>query len=231
MTLDADGMPIINRAHWLNFPDLMTFAKKDNGGGKDDEDDEDDEDEDDDEDDPDEDDPDEGKTVEQLRAELRTTRDRLSKASGSSATKRAKIKELRGQLEAKGVKTETGAEGKTDIDLEAEREAAKAEGRKEGERLVKSSKAEAALALAGATKVDRLVKLLDLDELELENGKVDGLDEAIDELKSDYPELFSTKRRRKSIAGERDAEDANKSGKAKTASDRQMEYARTGRKS
>lgn len=229
MTLGPDGMPIINRAHWLNFPDLMTFAKHDTGGGKDDEGDDDDEDDDDDDED-EADDPDEGKTVEELRAELKQTRDRLSKASGSSASKRAKIKELKTALEAKGAPAGKGTEDKTDVDLDAEREAARIEGRKEGERLVKSSKAEAALALAGATKVARLVKLLDIDELELIDGKVDGLDEAIDELKGDYPELFSTKRRRKSIAGEKDDEDAGKSAKPKTSSDRQLEYARTGRK-
>lgn len=61
---------------------------------------------------------------------------------------------------------------------------------------VVNSAARAALLEAGGNKPDRLLKLLDHDELDVrENGTVDGLDEEVDRLRDEYPELFTSRRR------------------------------------
>jgi len=209
--------------YWAR-PGLRLGIDPDGGGGNDDGNDNDDEDDDenDDEDD-DEDDPDEGKSVDDLRAELKSTRAAIAKANGSSAAKRAKIKELKGKLDKAG---KPGDDGKPadDADVEARIAAARAEGKKDGDRNVMASKAETALVKAGAAgdKTARLVRLLDFDDLEIDDdGGIDGLAEAIDQLRADYPELFAAKSKRRSTAGGDDRNGSERNRTPKTATERQ----------
>jgi hypothetical protein len=196
--------------YWAR-PGIALFAKKtddgaEGGGGDDDEED------DDDEDDDDEDDDDLGELSEdELRAELKKTRDSLSKASGSSKAKRDKIKRLNAELaEARKPKTDkpkTAAGDDDHVDAEAIKAAAKAEARAESDTRIRKTAARAELKAAGipADQVGRLIGLIDLDSLDVDDeGEVDGLDDAIDELKADWPQLFNVKsirRQRKSAAG------------------------------
>lgn len=219
---------------WYSLPELQHAGKSD----PDPDEDEDDEDEGEDEGDDDEgdDDPDEGKSEADLKAELKAVRDSLTKASSGGKSKRQKIKRLEGELaaaKATAPKVEAG-QGETPAELEARIEAAKGEGRKEGEAVVIAAKAEAALSAAGVQAgkgLARLVKLLDVGELALESdGTVDGLDEQIDELKEDYPELFAKPRRkRESVSGKGDRNGGDGGAPTTSASARQAR-AITGRK-
>lgn len=207
-------MPTLDNIHKIDAPfwarpGFVSFAKKDDGdgGGKDDADDEDD-----DEDEDEEDDDDLAElSDDELRAELRKTRESLSKASGSSKTKRDRIKALKTELEEakRGGKPAAKKDGDDDKpDIEAIREAARLEGQKAGEVTVKRAKVETALAAAGVADskaITRLARMVDLDDLDLDaKGNLDGLDEVIDELKGDMPSLFAARRKRGSIAGEAD---------------------------
>jgi hypothetical protein len=60
---------------------------------------------------------------------------------------------------------------------------------------VVNSAAVAALAEAGARNPERLVKLVEHDDLDVDDdGTVSGLDDEVDRLKEDYPELFVKRR-------------------------------------
>ena len=210
--------------YWAR-PGLALFAAPADGGGED-EGDEGDDDEGDDEDD----DPDEGKTPEELRAELSAARKAIEKANGSSASKRSKLKALRGKvadLEAASARQPAGSDDDDKApDLKALREAATREAAATvGGRIIKAE-ARGALRAAGldAARVDRLVGLLALDDVDVdEEGRVDGLDEAIDDLKREWPELFAPAagKRRRSVAGDDDRDGKDRSGPKLTASQRQ----------
>jgi hypothetical protein len=93
------------------------------------------------------------------------------------------------------------------------------------------SEARAQLAAAGAKSaaLTRLARMIDLDDVEVDDdGEVTGLEELIDEMKEDLPELFkddddepAPKRRRlgKTDAGSKSS--SNNGTKPKTASERQ----------
>lgn len=222
MTLDNRHK--IARPYWAR-PGLALFAKKaddDAEGGVDPLDGDDPEDEDED----DEDDPDEGKSEDELRAELKAVRTSLGKANGSSAKRRQRIKDLQAQLN----KVPTPKPKKTDddddeLDVEAIRETARREGEKVGNDRVKRAELRTALAKSGVrdeAALKRLSTMVNLDDLDLnDDGTVDGIDDAIDELKGDLPQLFATRRRRESVAGANDR-DGDRGGdrKPKTASEK-----------
>jgi hypothetical protein len=108
------------------------------------------------------------------------------KAKAALRRERDRVKELRRELKAA-----RDAAKKDDDAEDAEAKAAA----KWKPRVVNSA-AKAAFLSAGAEKPERLLKLLDLDELDVtEKGEVDGLDEEVDRLRDEYPELFSTRRR------------------------------------
>jgi minor structural protein GP20 len=95
--------------------------------------------------------------------------------------------------EAKRFRTELRNARKkaTDADADPDRAAAKVEERWKP-RVVRSE-ARAALAAAGAkpSALGRLARTIDLDEVEIDDdGEVTGLDDLIEELKEDLPELF-----------------------------------------
>lgn len=84
-------------------------------------------------------------------------------------------------------------------------------------------KAEAKLKVAGlgVKDPDRIVKYLSLDGLEFEeDGSVKGLDDAINGVKGDFPELFDPKRR---VGGQVDAAADNPVRVEKSATDMQLE--------
>lgn len=166
------------------------------------EDDEDDDDEDDDTDDMDED---------ELKAELRKVRDQLSRSTSGGAAKRKRIKKLRAELdEARKPKAvpkapvrKTGTKTDDDpVDAEVIRAAARAEAAAEANSRIVKAEARGALKAAGipGAQVGRLVGMLKLDDIDIDDdGEVDedSLGEAIESLRSDWPQLFPDKDKRK----------------------------------
>lgn len=223
-----DFMPVDPGAFtgWHSQPEQQQAAKSKSKSKPDPDDDDDDDDPDDDEDDDDDsddddedpDDDDLGELDEdELKAELRKTRDQLSKASGSGAVKRKKIRRLEAELaEARkakpAVKPKTkAADGDREpVDEDAIRASVKAEAKAEAAETIKKAEARGALRAAGvpAARVAKAVGLLSLEDVDVDDdGAVDGLDEAIDELKKEWPELFpkGTPRARRRVAGDKDA--------------------------
>ena len=215
MTLD--NRHTLALPYWAR-PGLALFAKKadDEGeGGNDDDLDDDEEEEDGDDDLAD-------LSEEELRDELAKARRSLSVASGSSKIKRDKIKRLNAELaEARRPKAKKADDD--EIDPEAIKAAAKAEARAESDARIRRTAARAELKAAGipADQVGKLVGMLDLDSLDVDDdGEIDGLDEAIEELKTSWPQLFTAPRRKRaSVAGTR--EDGDGSKRKLTASERQ----------
>lgn len=162
-----------------------------------------------DDDDLDEDDPDAEKDEDTLRAELKTIRASLAKANGQSAKRRKALRDREAELiEAR--KPKPKPKGSTDDDapdIDAIRDEAKREGERAGVLRAKKSEARAALATAGvsAERLARAVSLVDLDDLDLDDDGLDGIDDEIEKLRVTWPELFVKKRtRRESIVGDGD---------------------------
>lgn len=209
METTLDNRHTLARPYWAR-PGFALFAKKADdageGGAADDEDDDEEED-----DEEDEEDADADKSEDELRAELKSVRESLSKASGSSKIKRDRIKKLRDELaEARKPKPKAD-EADEKVDADAIKAAAKAEARAESDSRIRKTAARAELKAAGipADQVGRLVGLIeDLDELDVDDdGTIDGLDDAIAELKTAWPQLFNVKpikRQRASVAGSGD---------------------------
>lgn len=207
MTLD--NRHSIALPYWAR-PGIAMFAKKatdDDEGGEGGDDDEDDEDDDDDDDEDDLAD----LSEDELRAELKKTRESLSKSSGSNKSKRDRIKRLNAEL-ADARKPKPAAKKKADDDDDAPdaaaiKAAADSEAQARANAVIRKTAARAELKAAGIVpeQVGRLVGMLDLDDLDVDDdGNVDGLDEAIDELKRDWPQLFTSRpksRKRQSVAG------------------------------
>lgn len=92
-----------------------------------------------------------------------------------------------------------------------------------------AARAEARLVAAGADpeRVGRLIRMIDVKDLEIDPGsrKVEGLDEQIDELKEDYPELFrreEPRRRPRLTTGERRTSDGGTRGGLSVTSRRML---------
>jgi hypothetical protein len=111
--------------------------------------------------------------------------------------KKANAEAKKHRLAAKqnGVKAET--------DVEKAVEEARTEVESKYKPLVVRTAAKAALAEAGLIgKPDRLIKLLDMDELEIDDdGEIDGLEDQIRGLKADYPDLFQKRTRAGRVQG------------------------------
>lgn len=211
---------------WHSQPESQMMAK---AKAKPDEEEDDDEDEE--EDDDEDDDPDADKTPEEIAAELKEIRLALEKANGSSARRRKLLKDTKAKLdaaeaEAKAGKAPKASEDDDAPDVDTLTKTARAEGRKEALLLVKRSATSAALAGAGvsAERLARAAKLIDLDDLDVaDDGTIDGLEDAVDELKVEWPELFAPKRTpRRTVAGKGDGDgEGGKGTKKMTASERQ----------
>lgn len=197
---------------------VTPFAASASGGGNDDEDDDDTDDDDGDEDD----DPDAGKTEDEIRAELKLVRERLGKANGQSAKRRQALREKERELE-EARKPKPKPKGKDDEDggpdLDALRDEARREGETAGTLRAKKAEAKAELLAAGVNKerVARAVGLLNLNELDLDDDGLDGIDDEIEKLKKDWPELFAKPtRRRDGVGGDRGG-DGDGGGRGKRA--------------
>lgn len=222
MTLD--NRHAIARPYWAR-PGILTATAADSGGGADD--DLDDEGDEDDEDD--EDDPDAGKTEEELRAELKAARATAAQLLSSRKSEREKRREaqkraaeLEGKIgKGKGADDEDGPEARA-----AALEAARREERDRADRKVKLAEARGALRAAGVdpARLDRALGLIDLSDLDVDDdGNVDGIDDAIETLKGDLPELFAPKtRRRRDVAG-RERQSDESGGQPKSAAQRHAE--------
>lgn len=208
--------------YWAR-PGVRLFAKPADGGGKDDDDAE-DGDDDDDEDDDNDADEDADKDEATLRAELKATRASLAAAQGATAAARRKRQSLRGELDkvrrelanrgrSKKTDDEDEPEGLTDADLDN----ARAEGQRASEAKAIKAAARSALKAAGASadNLGDLVRLIDMDDLELdEDGDVDGLEDEVARLRTRHPSLFAKAkpRSKRKIGG--DGEDDERDGNA-----------------
>ena len=198
--------------YWAR-PGLRTVTDPDDGGGNDD--DLDDDEGDDDEGD-DDDDPDEGKSEAELRAELKAMRTSLEKANASSAKRRRREAALKAEL------AKRGASGDDDGDDNARKVDAAALQRAADERVAKVA-ARAELRSLGLEegKLARALRLIDLSDVVVEGDDVDGLDDAIDALRDEVPELFAKPtRRRRQVSGDGDRE-GKSAPKSRSASEQQ----------
>ena len=107
-------------------------------------------------------------------------------------------------------RTKTGPAPKTDDDAPADAERIRIEAEaavvSTWKPLVVRGQASAALTAAGLIgKPDRLLKLLDMGEIDVDpaTGELDGLDEQVADLKRDYPHLFRRKGSRAIDAADR----------------------------
>lgn len=231
MNATLDNRHKLALPYWAR-PGVALFAKKVDTEGGDDEND-DDEDDDEEDDDDEEEDPDADKSPEELAAELKRTRAALTKANKDGSRNRKKYRTRVAELESAQGK----AGGKKDDDEDVEErirkatEAAKSEVTSAADQRIIRSEAKAALTAKGAdpAKVKKLIGLLDMDDLEVDDDGVDGLDEAVDELVSDWPELFGTKKGGKRIQG-RSGRSGDEGGKkVLTATEQQARQLTKGR--
>jgi hypothetical protein len=168
---------------------------------------------------------------EELRAELKKVRDSLSKASGSSKKKRDRIKSLEADLAAARTPKKDDDAKDDKPDLDAVKAAAKAEAKAEANDRVKKAEARGALKAAGIPKeqVGAIVGMLKLEDVDVDDdGEVEGIDEAIADLRSRFPQLFpKSTRKRERVAGEGDrgGNGDKVPRKAKSASELQAEVA------
>lgn len=188
---------------------ITPFAASASGGGNDDDGDDGGGDDDGDDDGDGDYDPDAGKTEDEIRAELKLVRERLGKANGQSAKRRQALREKERELE-EARKPKPKAKGKDDEDdgpdLDALRDEARREGETAGTMRAKKAEAKAELLKAGVNseRVARAVGLLNLGELDLDDDGLDGIEEEIEKLKKDWPELFAKPtRRREGVGGDR----------------------------
>lgn len=191
--------------YWYASGDDDEDDEEDDKGEKDDEDEEDDEDD-------DEEDEDKGKSPEELAAEVKRLRaaylkklknsknrgTRLREAETAKAKLESDLASLQEQLDE--LKKTAGKE----VDSEAAQrrinelvEKAKEEGREAFKPTVIRMAARAELMAAGARPalVDRLVRMIDVNEVDIDDddGTIDVTDQ-VDALKKDMPEMFGPKR-------------------------------------
>lgn len=108
----------------------------------------------------------------------RDTADALKKANGQAAKHRSALRELEQKHE--------------DDDTRAKREATEAAFAALKPVAIRAEARSAFLAAgADVEKATRLVRLLDLSKVEIDGDTVTGLDEQVDDLKAEFPELFS----------------------------------------
>lgn len=205
-----------------------------------------------DEDDEPDDDEDDDRSPDDLRAEIKRLRTSLNKANSSGNRRRQQLKELREANKALSSKDD-GTDEEADDDGEkpkekstvgldakqAQRLVTKAVQRRERElqeahnRDLIDTRAESALVRAGVSEKNiRLLKReLDYDELDLDpkTRRVEGIDEEIDRLRTEFPDLFkSAKAARRRINGGDDRDAPASKRKALSATEKQV-LALTGR--
>jgi hypothetical protein len=217
-----DELRTIALPYWAR-PGFMLATDDESGGGGDDEDDDTDDDDDDEADDPDAE-----KSDEELRTELKEVRKRLEGANDKGKRNRLKARELQKQLDERGrEKAKPKSDDDEDkVDPAEVRRQALADARSESDTRIKKGAVRAELRAAGITteQLARVAGMVNLDDLDVDdNGEVDGIDEAVSDLKSEFPQLFgleSGKRRRPSVTGPSDEQRGG--GKRKLSVDQQL---------
>lgn len=119
------------------------------------------------------------------------SRTALDKAIKERQAAKAKLREREKELD----ELKRSTEGDAERTARETREQVQAELEKRYKPILVEKTARADLIAAGVKpdKVARMVRLMSLDEIEVgDDGEVTGLDDQIEELKSDYPELFGT---------------------------------------
>ncbi|MCU1617785.1 MAG: hypothetical protein JWO98_5325 [Frankiales bacterium] len=220
--MSLDNRHLSAMPFWAN-PRLRTVADPEGGGGNDDDDESND---DDDDSDDDEDDPDADKTDEEIRAELKSTRDALKGANGVSKKRRIALKAKEAELiEARKPKAVT-TDPKTEIDVDAIKSEATREAMAIADTRAKKSEVRGALRAAGIKpeRIAKLVGMVNLDDLDVDDDEVTGVDDAVDELKREWPELFGVvKTKRRPVAGGGDRDGDRETASKKSASQLQAE--------
>ena len=147
----------------------------------------------------------------------------------TAALKKANAEAKKYRLRAKGKEQKGDEEGAEDDEAKAKKAAAEAES-KWKPRIVKSE-AKVALRDAGLVgKPDRLLSLIDYDEVEVdEDGDVAGLEGEVDRLKDEFPELFKKTSTKKIDAAGKDGGDGDQPGKTKISSSQRQAAAILGR--
>lgn len=241
--------PLDPRRDWTDPFGIVSFAKRDEGGGSDDDefdldgddpsDDSDDEDDDEpqskgskaDSDDEDDDGDDDGELPEKVKKILRQNRKdtRAAKAEARQAKEA-----LASAQKAKGKKPKDDDE---DDDSTAE---AEARGTKRGLDIAKKASVRGALLAANLSTGDdedralsKAMRLIDLDELEVkDDGTISGLRDAIADLKEDFPSMFKRKRPAgQRINGDRDSRSGSGPEKKLSATERQAARLNQGKSS
>lgn len=212
--MSLDNRHSLALPYWAR-PEISTFAKKATGSSRAAAEDDEDEDEDDDEDDEDEDEDELAElTEDELREELRKTQASLSKASGSSKAKRDKIKKLNQELaDARKPKAKKDDDGDAP-DLDSVRDEARREERAKADERIKKAEVRGALRAAGVSpeRLKKAAGLVNLEDLDVDDdGDVEGLEDALDELRRDWPEMFPKgRKRRESVSGDAGDGDAKR---------------------
>lgn len=130
----------------------------------------------------------------------------LEKANGEAKARRLELRELRKQ---QGTPAGDPSKDGQPVDEARLRLAIESETIGTWKPLVVRSAASAALTAAGVIGTpDRLLKLIDMDDVDVDpvTGKIDGVEEAVADLKKDYPHLFRRK------AGSRSLNAADRKG-------------------
>lgn len=174
----------------------------------------------------------------ELRAELKKTRESLSKASGSSKAKRDKIKKLTRDLdEARKPKPSAKADDDDEkVDAAAIREAAIREAKEATDTRLKRAEIRTAIVADGVARdvAADLLGFFNLDNVDIDDdGEIDpdSLQEEIDRIKGKYPAFFAPKRRRReSVAGDGDRDGEKARRKPLTPSEKQALMATGGRR-
>lgn len=183
--------------YWAR-PNLRTVTDPDGGGGNDDDEDDDGDENDGDEDEGEEEDPDAGKTEAELRAEVKAAR---------LALEEAERREVRRKKEAARLRKRNAAAKAPSDDDTPDAEAIKAEAQAAADQRVARAEARSRLRSLGLddAKVARALKLIDLSDVIVEDDEVDGIDDALDALRDDVPELFvKATRKRRAVSGDGD---------------------------
>lgn len=215
MTLGRTGLA--GKHDPFHFAARFTREKEEGGGGADDE----MEDSSDDEEDEDEEDDEQSESSDKAAIKRRDGKPATQKDFDAlqEALRKERAKNRRGRKDATG--DDKGDDG------DASEKAAKAE-REKWHPIVARQAAASALSEAGLAlpedvddrrrALKRALRLLDLSDVEVDDdGDVDGLDDAIADLKDDMPELFTRKRSNGKINGA-DRRDRSE-GKPRTASE------------
>jgi hypothetical protein len=210
LTIEIDGHP------WYFFEDGSHFPAIMGGNGADD--DEEDEEDEEDEDEEDDDD-DEGQQTGAMSAEEASrVRAALKKANREAKKYRQEARKLK-----KTNETETERKIR-----EAKEEAAGAAEAK-FKKIAVRAEAKAQFAQAGLNgKADRFLKMIDLEDVEVDDdGEIDGLDDQIEAIKAEFPEVFgdeddegNNKRKRKKVSRIDSGNKESKSGGKKSTAEK-----------